>query len=127
MEDIALSVLAAVIGHQKEKGWIIVDAGWMAMSRDLGTAKQPVDQGYGLVSDLQGRAYGDLIMWGANQEHGILALRAGSKATLPELAVGDLVRILPNHACATGAQHGRYQVVDGSSEIVAIWERFNGW
>ena len=35
--DIALSVLATVIGHQHDKGWIIVDAGWMAMSRDRGT------------------------------------------------------------------------------------------
>ncbi len=26
------------------KGWAIVDAGWMAMSRDRGTAKQAVDQ-----------------------------------------------------------------------------------
>lgn len=33
MEDIALSVLTTVIGHQVEKGWAIVDAGWMAMSR----------------------------------------------------------------------------------------------
>ncbi len=126
-EDIALSVLASVIGHQADKGWIIVDAGWMAMSRDLGTARQPVDQGYGLVCDLNGKPYGDLIMVGANQEHGILALRLGNQASLPSLGVGDLVRILPNHACATGAQHGRYQVVEGGSEIVATWERFNGW
>jgi D-serine deaminase-like pyridoxal phosphate-dependent protein len=34
LDDIALSVLTTVIGHQREKGWIIVDAGWMAMSRD---------------------------------------------------------------------------------------------
>ncbi len=32
IDDIALSVLATVIGHQRDKGWIIVDAGWMAMS-----------------------------------------------------------------------------------------------
>ncbi|MFX4921988.1 hypothetical protein ABTC28_19915, partial [Acinetobacter baumannii] len=27
-DDIAMSVLATVIGHQREKGWIIIDAGW---------------------------------------------------------------------------------------------------
>ncbi|MHC2291795.1 D-serine deaminase-like pyridoxal phosphate-dependent protein [Bradyrhizobium barranii subsp. barranii] len=48
--DIALSVLATVIGHQKAKGWIIADAGWMALSRDRGTAKQALDQGRGLRS-----------------------------------------------------------------------------
>lgn len=45
VEDIALSVLTSVIGHQHSKGWILVDAGWMAMSRDRGTAKQTFDQG----------------------------------------------------------------------------------
>ncbi|HZN46196.1 MAG TPA: alanine racemase, partial [Ramlibacter sp.] len=54
VDDIALSVLATVIGHQRDKGWTLLDAGWMAMSRDRGTASQPLDQGYGLVCDLQG-------------------------------------------------------------------------
>ncbi|PMY05464.1 alanine racemase, partial [Pseudomonas sp. GW460-13] len=36
-DEMALSVLTTVIGHQPEKGWAIVDAGWMAMSRDRGT------------------------------------------------------------------------------------------
>jgi D-serine deaminase-like pyridoxal phosphate-dependent protein len=125
--DIAISVLASVIGHQREKGWIIVDAGWMAMSRDRGTAKQPVDQGYGLVCDAQGHVIDDLIMSGANQEHGILSIRADSKAALPDLPVGSLVRILPNHACATGAQHDVYRVLSADAEIVDTWPRFRGW
>ena len=66
-------MLATVIGHQHDKGWIIVDAGWMAMSRDRGTARLAVDQGYGLVCDLAGDPIPDLIMIDANQEHGILA------------------------------------------------------
>src|SRR5690606_27335938 len=40
MDEIALSVLTTVIGHQQDKGWAIVDAGWMAMSRDRGTQAQ---------------------------------------------------------------------------------------
>ena len=40
LSDIALSVLTTVIGHQEEKGWAIVDAGWMAMSRDRGTQRR---------------------------------------------------------------------------------------
>ena len=52
--DMALSVLATVIGHQQEKGWAILDAGWMAMCRDRGTPKQKVDYGYGAVCDLAG-------------------------------------------------------------------------
>lgn len=128
LDDIALSVLATVIGKKPEKGWILVDAGWMATSRDRGTAKQAVDQGYGLVCDLDGKPYPDLIVDQANQEHGILALRAGSGAALPDLPIGARVRILPNHACATGAQHDVYNVIaNAGHEIAARWPRIRGW
>ena len=127
-EDIALSVLATVIGHQREKGWILIDAGWMAMSQDRGTSRQRVDQGYGVVCDIVGNAYDDLIVADANQEHGIVTIRPGSNGVLPDLAIGDRVRILPNHACSTGAQHRSYHVVHGASKLVeAEWPRFGGW
>jgi D-serine deaminase-like pyridoxal phosphate-dependent protein len=127
-EDIALSVLATVIGVQPEAGRIIVDAGWMALSSDRGTASQAVDQGYGLVCDCQGTALPDLIVASTNQEHGILKIRAGSDAVLPDLRLGDRVRILPNHACATAAQHGSYQVVrQGSPWVEVNWPRIKGW
>lgn len=127
-DDIALSVLTAVIGHQRGRGWILVDAGWMAMSRDRGTAAQAVDQGYGLVCDVEGRVFGDLVVAEANQEHGIVALRAGSGGVLPELAVGTLLRVLPNHACATAAQFGEYAVLRADREApLACWPRFGGW
>src|SRR5690349_7366156 len=71
IEDVALSVLTSVIGHQADRNWIITDAGWMAMSRDRGTAKQKVDQGYGVVCDLAGRPIDELIVAETNQEHGI--------------------------------------------------------
>jgi D-serine deaminase-like pyridoxal phosphate-dependent protein len=127
IEDIALSVLATVIGHQHDKGWAIVDAGWMAMSRDRGTARLSVDQGYGLVCDVAGKPIPDLIMVEANQEHGILAARPGSPSAATKLPVGSMVRILPNHACATGAQHDRYYVVDQGRTVSAVWPRIYGW
>jgi D-serine deaminase-like pyridoxal phosphate-dependent protein len=127
-EDIALSVLTCVIGHQPEKGWIIVDAGWMAMSRDRGTHKQAVDHGYGAVWDVDGVALPPLWMSAANQEHGIVSLRDGS--TPADLAtrfpVGMLLRIAPNHACATAAQHSAYHVM-GQAASLQAWPRFSGW
>ena len=39
---------------------------------------------------------------------------------------GALLRILPNHACATGAQHSEYCLVDGIGQI-SRWSRFSGW
>ena len=128
VDDIALSVLATVIGHQRDKGWILIDAGWMAMSQDRGTRRQAVDQGYGLVCDTAGVPYPELIVADANQEHGIIKVRPGSGGALPDLAIGDRVRILPNHACATGAQHRAYHVVRGvSDKVEAEWPRFGGW
>jgi D-serine deaminase-like pyridoxal phosphate-dependent protein len=126
--DIAISVLATVIGTKPEKGWILVDAGWMALSRDRGTAAQPVDQGYGLVCDLSGKVYPDLIVVQASQEHGIVAIRSGSTQALPDLSIGAKVRILPNHACATASQHDLYNVIAaGSDAIEARWPRMRGW
>lgn len=128
LEDIALSVVATVIGHRPEKGWILTDAGWMAMSRDRGTQKHPVDQGYGVVCSIDGQPFADLIVDDASQEHGIIKVRPGSDAALPDLPLGARVRILPNHACATGAQHDAYNVVEsGDRKVAAVWSRMCGW
>jgi D-serine deaminase-like pyridoxal phosphate-dependent protein len=117
-----------VIGHQDEQGWIMIDAGWMALSRDRGTATQAVDQGYGLVCDVEGRLLEGLFVLSVNQEHGILALRAAAAARLPKLSLGTRLRILPNHACATGSQHDGYHVVQADqSNSLAYWPRFRGW
>jgi D-serine deaminase-like pyridoxal phosphate-dependent protein len=123
IDDIALSVLASVTGHQREKGWMLVDAGWMAMSRDRGTARQPLDQGYGLVCTLDGEPLEGLIVSDAHQEHGIVTHRSGDPRRMPELPVGTLLRIFPNHACATAAQFGEYHVVSRGRELQARWQR----
>ena len=119
--DLALSVETTVIGHRRDKGWWLTDGGWMALSRDRGTAVQRVDQGYGLVTDLDGVPYPGVVMTGASQEHGILTARPG--AALPDLPVGARVRILPNHACATAAQFEEYHLL-GTDEV---WPRVRGW
>jgi D-serine deaminase-like pyridoxal phosphate-dependent protein len=127
-DDIALSVLTSVIGHQAEKGWVIVDAGWMAMSRDRGTQKQTIDYGYGAVCDANRALLNDYIMSGANQEHGIISRRDGivDPQLIEKFPVGTNLRILPNHACATAAQFPEYVALhdDGRTET---WPRFHGW
>ena len=126
-DELALSVLTTVIGHQAEKGWAIVDAGWMAMSRDRGTARQAQDCGYGLVCDADGRPLPGWLMSGANQEHGIVSQGdAVAHDVVERFPVGTLLRVLPNHACATGAQFTEYQVLDHHGRVQA-WPRFQGW
>ncbi|MFF7171399.1 DSD1 family PLP-dependent enzyme [Streptomyces pseudovenezuelae] len=131
VDDLALSVVVTVIGHRPEYGWILTDGGWMAMSRDRGTAVQAQDQGYGLVTDLAGNPVPGLVMTAASQEHGTLTARDGTRP--PELPLGTRLRILPNHACATAAQHHGYHVVDGArpttgAQVVqAFWSRVSGW
>lgn len=126
VDDIAISVLASVIGHRPDKNQLLIDAGWMALSRDRGTASQPIDWGYGRVCDVAGRPMGELMVSQANQEHGIIESRDRT-SLVPALPIGTRVRILPNHACATAAQHLHYIVMrDGAP--AARWPRIpSGW
>lgn len=125
-DDVALSVLTTVIGHQKEKGWALVDAGWMAMSRDRGTQKQSRDYGYGQVCDVDGHVIDGYTLSSANQEHGILSRAGEADGDIAKrFPVGTVLRILPNHACATAAQFPEYVAVDNTG--AQTWARFYGW
>lgn len=126
-DELALAVLTTVIGHQREKGWAIVDAGWMAMSRDRGTQKQKRDFGYGQVCALDGTPLPGVLMSGANQEHGIVSC-AGAPATdiAERFPIGSRLLVLPNHACATGAQYPAYAAL-GADGTLEHWSRFYGW
>ena len=132
MDDVAFSVLTTVIGHQKEKGWALVDAGWMAMSRDRGTQKQAHDYGYGQVCDANGTPIDGYVVDSANQEHGIVAhVGAVDCDIAARFPVGTQLRILPNHACATAAQFAEYVALDvNTAETMidaTVWPRFSGW
>ncbi|CAG2134485.1 D-threo-3-hydroxyaspartate dehydratase [Cupriavidus yeoncheonensis] len=126
-DDIALSVLTTVIGHQVDKGWAIVDAGWMAMSRDRGTQKQHRDYGYGQVCTQDGTVLPGYVLSQANQEHGIVSCESAPALDIVErFPLGTRLRILPNHACATGAQFPEYRALSGDNQLTT-WERFHGW
>lgn len=123
VDDIAVTVLASVIGRRPGK--LLVDAGGMALSKDRSTEATAKDYGFGLMLDLDGtRSHGDAIVRRAYQEHGQIELDPAHPLDLP---VGAMVRIAPNHTCMTAAAHDRYYVVDGGDEVLAVWPRVNGW
>lgn len=127
VEDIALTVLAQVIGHRDRDGCPIVDAGSLALSEDRSTSAfgDERDRAYGLVADLHGEPLsdGDVLVAETSQEHGILDRRGGEP---PQLVIGERVRVYPNHACITAACYEEYQVAT-DREVVDTWERVNGW
>jgi len=126
LDDIAISVLVTVTGHQREKGLLITDGGWMAMSRDRGTEKQRVDYGYGAVADEEGEPLDGLLMTSANQEHGLLSRVDGQPIRFEDFPIGRQLRILPNHACATAAQHAGFHVLE-DGQVKEFWRRTSGW
>jgi len=99
----------------------------MAMSSDRGTARQVRDYAYGQVCSADGAVLPGWLLGAVNQEHGIIShdgtTHGGDGRRFP---VGTRLRILPNHACATGAQFPEYHVLTGD-DGVAVWDRLHGW
>lgn len=126
-DDVAVTVLAAVIGHRLDEGLVITDGGWMAMSRDRGSQAQKRDYGYGLVCDVDARPMEDLAFESANQEHGVLRWIGEPVDLVARFPIGTLLRVMPNHVCATAAQHEAYVVMPADGSTATRWERFGGW
>lgn len=132
MEDLAVSVLASVTGHHRPRNHLVIDAGALALSKDTGANEHRPGTGYGLICLPGGKVpLPGLAVLDVHQEHGIVAhakgLDAVSKLPFERFPVGSRVRVLPNHVCMTAAMYDRYYVTDGGTEIVAEWDRINGW
>lgn len=101
----ALTVAARVVSTPRP-GEAIIDAGSKSMSSDGPTS----GAGFGRVLAGDG-GYADVSFHRANEEHGFLR-GPGIQA----LGVGDLVSILPNHACSTVNMWSRVLVIgDGGA------------
>lgn len=123
-DDLALSVLASVIGQYEQRNQVLIDAGALALSKDISATEFMPDAGFGTVF-----GYEDLSVSDVNQEHGFVASR--KPLPLDRLTVGSKLRVLPNHACITAAAYHRYHVIDsdldGGKTVVEVWDRVNGW
>jgi D-serine deaminase-like pyridoxal phosphate-dependent protein len=127
LEDIAVSVLASVIGHNRRAGRVLVDAGALALSKDVSAGEFLPGVGYGLVCPAGStEPITGLHVAEVHQEHGLIAANDGAPP-YDALPIGAKVRILPNHACMTAAAHGSYHVVEGGSGVIDQWPRCGGW
>ena len=91
LDQCASTVLTRVVSVNRP-GVAIIDAGLKAMSADSLTPQN----GAGIVVDLQGEPIPNLDFTTANEEHGFL-----TGVGTDQLRVGDLLRVIPNHACGT--------------------------
>ncbi len=123
--DLAVSVLASVVGRRVADNRVLIDAGGLALSKDRSTAGHSFDAGFGLVTDLALSPIAGARIVQANQEHG--HVEGQGRLPFEILPIGAKVRVLPNHVCMTAAMYDRYHVVDGGDEIVDVWDRTNGW
>jgi D-serine deaminase-like pyridoxal phosphate-dependent protein len=127
-DDIAVSVLATVIGHNRRTNRILIDAGALALSKDLSASEFTQDVGYGFIRPVRGTVLPPvhLFVGEVHQEHGSIA---AAKGELPwdALPVGAKVRVLPNHACLTVAPFDRYHVDRGDGLAKVQWEKIRGW
>jgi D-serine deaminase-like pyridoxal phosphate-dependent protein len=122
-DEVAISVLCTVIGHQADQGWVITDGGWMAMSRDLATITTATAWS-AMATASRSRSWASARPIG----HGVLQWRGEAGVDITErFPVGSSLRILPNHACATAAQHGQYHVIPQNGGDGPVWPRFSGW
>jgi D-serine deaminase-like pyridoxal phosphate-dependent protein len=118
LEDCAVSVLTTVVGSYPDRGAMIVDAGALALSKDVSTEHIRPGFGYGLVCDLELRPL-PMFVAALSQEHGKIV----TEATVP---VGTLLRIIPNHSCLTAAMFDHYEVIAGGA-VVDRWKPVRGW
>lgn len=124
-QDLALSVLATVIGHNRPADKLLIDAGALALSKDVSANELMADIGYGVVCDAAtARPIANLFVTDVSQEHGMCAVT--DDTLWDRLPVGAKVRVMPNHACITAACHEAYHVVD-HGEVIDKWKRFGGW
>jgi len=117
-DDVAVSVLTTVVGSYPERGALIVDAGALALSKDLGPSHLDPQFGYGVVCDLELRPLAMRIA-ALSQEHGKIESRM-------HVPVGTRLRILPNHSCLTAAMYDRYHVLE-NGQVVDEWRPVRGW
>lgn len=119
LSDCAATVLTRVLSHYPERKQFLIDAGALALSKDLGADHLNCGHSYGAVKN-----YPELRLENISQEHGMISYR--EKEDYAGLKAGDLIEIIPNHSCLTAALFPVYHVIE-NGKVVAEWKPVRGW
>jgi D-serine deaminase-like pyridoxal phosphate-dependent protein len=124
MEDIALRVRTSIIGRYPERSKLVIDAGALALSKDLGPRHLTSKEAYGVIaSPDSGESIDDLLLAGLSQEHGHIEVRGDMGE---RWKIGSQVDVVPNHSCLTAACFEQY-VATRRGVVVDVWRPFRGW
>ncbi len=106
----ALTVAATVVSRPAPER-VVVDAGSKTFGLDKGAHSSDLLREYGTVLGIEA-SLGRL-----SEEHGILTVPASST-----VAIGDRIRVLPNHVCSVTNLGRRYHAVRGDvvTEVITI-------
>jgi D-serine deaminase-like pyridoxal phosphate-dependent protein len=125
LSEVAFSVLVTVIGHFPDRGELVIDGGALALSKDPGPVQVDPACGYGVILEPSGRRrLAGLKVVSLSQEHGVV--RAERRSDLERVALGETLRIVPNHSCLSAALFDRYHVLS-DGEVVDEWRPLRGW
>jgi D-serine deaminase-like pyridoxal phosphate-dependent protein len=128
MTDVAVSVLASVVSHHHARNHLLIDAGGLALSKDTGANLHAPGTGYGRVCrPAEALPLPGLAIHDVHQEHGLVGGPNVPPVDFAAFPPGTRLRVLTNHICMTGAMYDRYYVTDGGMDVVAEWDRVNGW
>jgi len=124
-QDTAFTVLTTVVGSYPDRRVLIVDAGALALSKDLGARQIDPDAGYGVVQSAdRTRTFANVHIHALSQEHGHMHIEA--EGPFPAFRIGDKLRIIPNHSCLSAALFERYHVVQ-DGVVTGEWKPVRGW
>ena len=103
---------------------LVIDAGALALSKDVGASHIDPDCGYGRLRRLDGEEEPGLRLTSLSQEHGVIELT--EPGDVDRFRVGQRLLVTPNHSCLAAAMYDVYHVVrDG--QVVDEWPTARGW
>ncbi|KAG2378308.1 hypothetical protein C9374_008451 [Naegleria lovaniensis] len=121
IKDCSAFVVASVIGHRPSMNQLTIDAGALALSKDIGCSNVSCAS-YGYIKEDE-----TLQITNLTQEIGIVT--SEKPINFEAFRIGTKLTIIPNHSCLSAALFDKYYVINNSKEakLIDIWSNIRGW